>query len=50
MKTFNVRHAETFLWDVIDITLYILEESFGQVPMVQTSFETALIKIKLLHR
>ena len=27
MKTFNVRHAETFLWDMIDITLYILEES-----------------------
>ena len=27
MKTFNVRHAETFLWDMIDITLYIPEES-----------------------
>lgn len=27
MKTFNVRHSETFLWDMIDITLYILEES-----------------------
>ena len=27
MKTFNVRLAETFLWDMIDITLYILEKS-----------------------
>ena len=27
MKTFNVCHAETFLWDMIDITLYILEKS-----------------------
>jgi hypothetical protein len=22
MKRFNVRYAETFLWDMIDITLY----------------------------
>lgn len=27
MKTFNVRLAETFLWDMTDITLYILEQS-----------------------
>lgn len=27
MKTFNVRLAETFLWDMIDITLFILEKS-----------------------
>lgn len=27
MKTFNVRLAEMFLWDVTDITLYILEQS-----------------------
>lgn len=27
MKTFNVRLAETFLWDMTDITLYILEHS-----------------------
>ena len=27
MKRFNVRLAETFLWDMTDITLYILEQS-----------------------
>lgn len=27
MKKFNVRIAETFLWDMIDITSFILEES-----------------------
>lgn len=27
MKKYNVRLAETFLWDMIDITLYILEKS-----------------------
>lgn len=27
MKRFNVRIAETFLWDMIDITSFILEES-----------------------
>ena len=27
MKTFNVRLAETFLWDMTDITLYLLEKS-----------------------
>lgn len=27
MKKFNVRLAETFLWDMIDITQYILEKS-----------------------
>ena len=27
MKTYNVRLGETFLWDMIDITLYILEKS-----------------------
>ena len=28
MKTFNVRLAETFLWDMIDITLFILPKIF----------------------
>ena len=27
MRIFNVRLAETFLWDMTDITLYILEQS-----------------------
>ena len=27
MKTFNVRLSQTFLWDMMDITLYILEQS-----------------------
>ncbi len=27
MRTFNVRLAETFLWDMTDITLYLLEQS-----------------------
>ena len=33
MKTFRVRFAETFLWDMTDITLYILEKSgSAEVP------------------
>ena len=27
MKRFNVRYAETFLWDMIDITLYLLDKT-----------------------
>ena len=27
MKKYNVRFADTFLWDMIDITQYILEKS-----------------------
>ena len=27
MKRFNVRYAETFLWDMIDITLYLLDKN-----------------------
>ena len=27
MRSFNVRLAETFLWDMTDITLFILEQS-----------------------
>ena len=27
MRTFNVLFAENFLWDMIDITMYILDKS-----------------------
>ena len=34
MKRFNVRYAETFLWDMIDITLYLLDKTESVISFV----------------
>ena len=41
MKRFNVRYAETFLWDMIDITLYLLEKT-ESVAVSKTFYDKTL--------
>ena len=41
MKRFNVRYAETFLWDMIDITLYLLDKT-ESVAVSKTFYDKTL--------
>ena len=44
MRKFKVRLADTFLWDMIDITLHILEES-GRVDVSKRFYNDVLSAI-----
>ena len=45
MKTFKVRLAETFLWDMTDITLYILEQS-ASIEIPRRFYDDVLASIE----